>query len=358
MVRCDLHVECVGDRGDREALGDARATDVGLRESDGAAGEPVGEFEAAAHRLADRDRGGERARQVTVALHIFGSQRRLEEPGLPVVELPAECPRLAEPVRPVRVERDVEVGVDAADSVVGGEVGADVDAEVQLDAAYTALDELGRLLRALDVIDAADPRDVGRQHLVEAAAGELGHREAGGVTPEVPQCDVDGGHGVGLVTGEVTALAHRLGHAVPERAHRARVLADDERGEQVVDDRGRHDGGDRRQCLAPAHQTFVGLDLHEQGLVAGGVQAPPGRTDHVAAVVDRGVAGVGVVRLLLRQVEGEGLDARDSHRGLQRHRGASGRRLVPRSGIRIGSGGRLAAGRQSAANADAVRDGL
>ncbi len=137
------------------------------------------------------------------------------------------------------------------------------------------------------------------------------------MAPEVPERDVDGGHGVGLVPGEVSALAHRLGHAVPQRAHRARILAEDERGEQVVDDGRGDDGGHGGEGFAPADQTLIGLDLDEQRLVAGGVQAPPRRTDDVPAVIHGGVAGVRVVRILLRQVEGEGLDARDSHWGLQ-----------------------------------------
>ena len=135
--------------------------------------------------------------------------------------------------------------------------------------------------------------------------------------PKVPEGDVDGRHRVGLVTDEVSALSHRLRHPMPERAHRARVFADDERGEQALDDRRGDLGRYRRERLAPADVAVVGLDLHDEGLVPRRVEAPPRRLDHVSAVLDGGFTRVGIVGVLLAEEEGEGLDARDSHRGLQ-----------------------------------------
>ena len=146
-----------------------------------------------------------------MAVEVLGHQRRLEEPGPPFVERPAQAQRVGQVVRPVGVDGDAQVRVRCGDRVVGGEVGVDAVPEVQLDGAYPFFGPVGGEPRAFGVGRLGQAGDVGGHLGAERTAEQGVHGCAVRLAGEVPQRDVHGGERVGLVSDEVPAFAHEAG---------------------------------------------------------------------------------------------------------------------------------------------------
>ena len=107
---------------------------------------------------------------------------------------------------------------------------------------------------------------VGGDRVAILAAEKLIDRHAGGFAEDVPQSDVDAGHGAFVEPAAVATQPLRGVHLVPQNFDVEGVLAKQYGREQVgdgrLDDAGRHDG----VGFSPAMEPLIGRDFDEQGL--------------------------------------------------------------------------------------------
>ena len=148
-----------------------------------------------------------------------------------------------------------------------GEVGAPLRTDADLDHRHAAIEQRAQQLvvpgrRALLEEHA---RRVDR-HPVAGPAEQRRHRAAGLLAGEVPQRDLDRAARLGRDGRVAEPAAGEQAHPLGEPLHRVDLLADDERGQRLVDHRGEH-AGERAAVavarLAVADEPGVGVDAHE-----------------------------------------------------------------------------------------------
>ena len=115
----------------------------------------------------------------------------------------------------------------------------------------------------------------------QAALRVMDGRQPDELAGEVPERDVDAGNRFELVAGDVAPGAHAAVHPLPVPFDGERVLADEQRREDVLDHGGRGARPERRVTLAPPDGAVLGGDLDEAGL---GLR----RVDADVAVADLG----------------------------------------------------------------------
>ena len=129
-------------------------------------------------------------------------------------------------------------------------------------------------------------RHIGRDGAHALATEQFDQRLAEQLAKQIPHRDVDAGDRIHVIAAEETAHAHQVVQVLLDHHGVARVAADDDRAQHVIDDAGdrvrRHDA----VGLAPAHSAIVGRDLHQHRHVGGRVDGAVALADQVAALID------------------------------------------------------------------------
>ena len=129
-------------------------------------------------------------------------------------------------------------------------------------------------------------RHIGRDGGHALATEQFDQRLAEQLAKQIPHRDVDAGDRIHVIAAEETAHAHQVVQVLLDHHGVARVAADDDRAQHVIDDAGdrvrRHDA----VGLAPAHSAIVGRDLHQHRHVGGRVDGAVALADQVAALID------------------------------------------------------------------------
>ena len=275
-----------GDRAEPHTFRDAaRDREVGLQHVRGAQLGDLAEVVAGELALAGRDRHCGGAAYLGEAGLIVGRHRLLEPVEVAVLDHPAERLRLRHRPRAVGVGHQLHVGAErlarGAHPRRGAMRLAVHHADAHLDGAEPALRHVAEQLLADAGLVGPAPRGVRGHALGAAPAEQAPDGRAERFAEEVPERDVDAGDrrdreapppelGQHVAAIEREALSRRVVHHVPQPAHVARVLPDEEGRQVAVDDGGeavpRCRAADAGLRLAPAHEAVVRLHLHEDGV--------------------------------------------------------------------------------------------
>src|SRR5260221_9266341 len=257
--------------------GDAlRAAGVDAHDVDGAGRQHAFEAVDVPFLLAIRDQARGFRTKVGVALGVPGAERLLDPVQAVLIErLDAPDRRHDVPFHvPTAVDHDHLIGPEAlahpADVldvpvVLVPKPGVAPLPEADLEAMHAGRDPLlGLLHHPPDVFVMGMAGRHRWQLLVDGAAQQLDNRNAQELALDVPQRDVDRGHGVARDPTVVAVPPHLVSERVPDRDVVERILADHPLGHAFDDrfDREVRLGklGDR---LAPADNAIVGRDLDQ-----------------------------------------------------------------------------------------------
>jgi hypothetical protein len=268
--------------------------------------------------LAAGDRHRHRAPHLGVSDRVLGRDRLLEPADIERAERAAERDRVGDAVRVVRIDQQPHAAAlnRVGDRTHDRDVRVDPEADLDLkrrEALRHALPRFGDEPRGRVALrQPIEAGRVGAHFTAERAAQQAMHRNAVCLAGKVPDRDVDRADRRDD-RSLAAVIARRVVHPVPQDLGRERVLADQQRRERVLDDRGRdlRRLEALRERLAPADRAVVGFDLDDR-------RAAP-RDD---ALRKR-------ERTLERRDERMRSDAADLHPGKYLERRAAGRIVGP-----------------------------
>ena len=261
--------------------------------------------------------------ETAVTIEILRCDGHLEEADIEIGEVGGDLERLGEVVLPGGVGEHPAVRTEhIADDGDGLDVRGDVDADGELDRGESLSLELLRLLAhralALVALGGRDSGGVDRNLATECASQERVHRLAERAAPGVPEGDVHAGDRLEPEPGVVAAHAHPGVHSLPGHGDLVEARAEDEGGQELVDERSGDGGPHRSLALPPADDTAFGLQPHEHRVDGRRIDVAPSRRCGVAAGAHALVGASGLrapIGLAVRQrsANRERLDRDDFH---------------------------------------------
>ena len=306
-------MEGIGHAGDLHELAYPGMAHFGLQDGHGAALHARAHLVHGAPLLAKSQRHTDGRADLGLTLDVLGLAGRLDKIRLPGRELVDQLDRLLRRELPVQVDHQLHVRpqrlaqcahlVDDALLRHGRRV---------LEGVETAGAEFMGQLHPLRQRGARQARHIGRDAGHALATEQLDQRLAEQLAKQIPHRDVNAGDRIHVVAAKEATHTHQVVQVLLDHHGVARVAADDDRAQHVVDDAGDRVRRNDAVGLAPAHGAIVGRDLHQHRHVGGRVDGSVALADQVASLVNALSRPKRTqVRHVARDGDDEGLDATD-----------------------------------------------